>query len=87
MKLFCLLESAAVAKGRVAEGSGGEMEGWNPMREDFLSARNSLQVDNEHAGLATVGYSTSLLAGFLVLRWFVVKYAFNKLVQGIGTAI
>ncbi|VDI37682.1 tudor domain-containing protein 1/4/6/7 [Mytilus galloprovincialis] len=30
---------------------------WDPMMEDFLSARNSYKVDVDDAGVATVGYS------------------------------
>ena len=34
-----------------------QMENWQPMEEDFLSERNSYQVDTEDAGVALTGYS------------------------------
>ena len=30
---------------------------WDPMMEDYFSARNSYKIDVDDAGVATVGYS------------------------------
>ena len=39
----------------------GDGELWNPMVEDYLSERNSYQVDVDDPGVATVGYSQLIL--------------------------
>jgi len=34
-----------------------DSQSWNPMADDYLSERNSYQVDVDDPGVATVGYS------------------------------
>ena len=41
------------------EAADSGMEDWQPMEEDYLSMRNSYQVDTDDAGVAITGYSKS----------------------------
>ena len=42
---------------KVTEDESNQLDNWKPMETDFLSKRNSYNIDIDDPGVATMGYS------------------------------